>query len=390
MTHSRARFAESLMTKDLRFSPCVGLVGMRQVGKTTLLKKFSKHYLSFDQEEALARILREGWEFLQKGPFPLALDEIQKHPSAFDALKFAIDTRKVPGRYLISGSVRFGSRRGVRESLTGRMTLVELFPLTLAECHSRTLSTFLSLIMASKPIKTLKARAWCDEAALKHYLVSGGLPGICFKRDSEVKQRLWEFHLDTLLTRDIHLIRQVRVSTNKMITLLRELARLQGMPVALTHLARLIGFSAPGTKEIILAMQGLFLLRPHGKTYFIEDAGLSHYLAPWMDRMTRFDMLRLLYHEFRVATRHLLGSAVELTSYTTRGGVDIPLVLKFKTGQYLAIGIDDEDSPSEKTLKGLTWFKKNHPSAHTLVLYRGDEAYLTASGTSCLPWTWVF
>lgn len=390
MAHPRTRFAEALIAKDMSFSPCVGLVGMRQVGKTTLLKKFSKHYLSFDHEEAVQRILRGGWEFLQKGPFPLALDEIQKHQPAFDALKFAIDTRKVPGRYLISGSVRFGSRRGIRESLTGRMTLIELFPLTLSECHDRTFSTFLSLIMAKKPVQNLAARAWCHEAALKHYLVSGGLPGICFKRDAEVKQRLWEFHLDTLLTRDIHLIRQVRVSPSKMIDLLRELSRLQGMPVSLIHLARLIGLSAPGTKQILQAMEGLFLLRPHGKTYFIEDAGLSHYLTPWMGRVSRFDMLRLLYHEFRVAIRQLMGSAAGLTSYVTRGGVEIPLVLKFKTGQWLAIGIDDEETPSEKTLKGLTWFKKRHTAAHVLVLYRGDKAYTTATGTVCLPWTWVF
>ncbi len=390
MPHSRDRFSEAIIAKDLSFSPCVGIAGMRQVGKTTLLKKFSKQYLSFDQEEALARILREGWEFLQQGPFPLAIDEVQKHPPAFDALKFAIDARKVPGRYLISGSVRFGSRRGIRESLTGRMTLVELFPLTLAECHNQVLSTFLSLIFQNKPIKTLAARAWCNEAMLKHYLVSGGLPGICFKRDVEVQQRLWEFHLDTLLTRDIHLIRQVRASSNKMLTLLRELARLQGMPVSLAPLARLIGLSAPGTKQILNAMEGLFLIRPHGNTYFIEDAGLSHYLFPWMGHISRFDMLRLLYHEFRVATRHLMGSAVEITSYSTRGGVDIPLVLKSKTGQLLAIGIEDENSPSEKTLKGLTWFKKRHSSARTLVLYRGNEAYTTASDTLCLPWEWVF
>lgn len=390
MPHARNRFAEAIILKDMSFSPCVGLVGMRQVGKTTLLKKFGRHYVSFDQEEAVSRISREGWEFLQQGPFPLALDEIQKHPPTFDALKFAIDTRKVPGRYLISGSVRFGSRRGIRESLTGRMTLVELFPLTLAECHNRPFSTFLSLLHRNKPVEILKARAWCPETALKNYLTSGGLPGICFKRDDDVKQRLWEFHLDTLLTRDIHLIRQVRVSTNKLINLLRELARLQGMPISLIHLARLIGISAPGTKQILQAMEGLFLIRPHGNTCFIEDIGLSHYLVPWTGRISRFDMLRLLYHEFRVTARLFIGSGVELTSYHTRGGIDIPLVFKFRTGQYLAIGIDDEENPSEKTLKGLTWFKKRHTSSRTVVLYRGDKEYTTASGTLCLPWTWVF
>jgi predicted AAA+ superfamily ATPase len=381
-----------MLGKDLSFSPCVGLIGMRQVGKSTLLNKFSKRYLSFDQEEALQSIVRRGWDFLKHGDFPLAIDEIQKHPPAFDALKFAIDTRKIPGRYLISGSVRFGSRKGIRESLTGRMTTIELHPLTLAECHSKPPSLFLRLVSEQKPHwqEKLSAHTWCSEAALKQSLVSGGLPGICFRRDDDVKQRLWESHLDTLLTRDIQLIRQVRVSPNKMLIILKELARLQGLPCSISHLARLAGLSVPGTKQILQAMEGLFLLRPYGPTYFVEDVGLGHHLSPWNGTISRHDMIKLLYHEFRVLLRMHFGSGAEATWYTTRGGLEIPFLIKFKTGQTLAIGIDDEDYPSEKVLKSLTWYKKSHPLTKTLVLCRRTDAIQAVNGTLCLPWTWAF
>lgn len=101
MTHLRKRACESILSKDLTYSPCVGLLGMRQVGKTTLLKKYAADYRSFDVPEMTSYFEREGLGLLQATRKTLALDEVQKYPPVFDMLKHAIDSFKKPGRFFV-------------------------------------------------------------------------------------------------------------------------------------------------------------------------------------------------------------------------------------------------------------------------------------------------
>ena len=78
-----------------------------------------------------------------------------------------IDRKKIPGRYLVSGSVRFASRTGIRESLTGRITSIEILPLTIAECHSKPLNPLIDLLLNNNhPEKILAVLAKNKESAV--------------------------------------------------------------------------------------------------------------------------------------------------------------------------------------------------------------------------------
>src|SRR3989339_1452109 len=350
MAHQRNRFCEQVIAKALKQAPCVGVVGMRQVGKTTLLKKIAVRYHSFDQIEFQTRFERQGASLLEVADYPLALDEIQKYPPAFDALKYSIDNLRRLGRFLISGSVRFAARRQIRESLTGRLFLLELFPLNLSECHSKKPSEFLSLVTGCHKdilINSLQKKTWANQTQLYHFMKSGGLPGICFLRDDGLRENYFANHLDTLLGRDIQLVRQVRLSVTKLITILTELAKNQGVPACMADLSRRVGCSQPTVKAVLDALEGLFLIRPFGKTYFFEDPGLSHYLCPLEAKLTRQDMIRCLYHEFRTQIAYGSFGRVMMESYTTRGGSEIPFMLSFRSGHKLAIAVEAEETPSD-------------------------------------------
>ena len=80
MAHHRDRIMETVLKKNLTWSPSVSLIGMRQTGKSTLIKMFSESYLTFDDDSLPARFSREGDAILNQGPFPLGLDEVQKYP----------------------------------------------------------------------------------------------------------------------------------------------------------------------------------------------------------------------------------------------------------------------------------------------------------------------
>lgn len=366
---------------------------MRQVGKSTLLKKFSQRYQSFDDYDFLMRFDTAAKTILDQEPYPLALDEIQKHPPAFDAIKHSIDSFKRPGKFIVSGSVRFSSRQQIRESLTGRITLIELMPLTLAECHGKTASEFLSLTSrhTGKSLEDkLKTRIWATEKQIIHYSQLGGLPGISFKREDVIRQQLFDTHLDTILGRDIQLIVNTKLSVKKLKLILIALAREQGQPISYSKLARLASVSAPTIQNLIMAMQGLFLIRSYGKTYYVEDSGLSHFLNPQLGHLNRMDMIRFLFQEFKTQYENQLKYQATIEPYVTRGGIDIPFVLTFKNGMKIALTVEDSDLPSDKSTKSLIWYRKRYQAARLIILTRDSTAYTTTSGIHCLPWTWAF
>lgn len=53
MPHARDRYARAIIEKGISLSPLVGVVGHRQVGKTTLLEQLAKTYVTFDDRAAL-------------------------------------------------------------------------------------------------------------------------------------------------------------------------------------------------------------------------------------------------------------------------------------------------------------------------------------------------
>ena len=366
---------------------------MRQVGKTTLLRKFSKTYFTFDEPGFDLKLERLGPSLLQQTPPPVALDEIQKCPPAFDAVKFIVDQSKKMGRFLLSGSVRFASRKQIRESLTGRIILFEIYPLSLAECHGKKPNPFLSLLKKSdskKIITTLTNHAWAKKSDILHYMKTGGLPGICFRRDEKVRKDLFEVHLDSLLGRDIHLLHQTGLSVPTLRNMLVHLGRNQGETCSVVSLARNTGISRITANRVLQAMEGLFLIRPFGKSYFIEDLGLSYYLNPHPDSFTLSDKLKVLYHELRFQFYSELRQEAEMQPYSTRGGLEVPFFIKYKTGERVAILANNEKGPTNKNLKTVTWLKKKYPKLKAVLLYEGEKAFSYNNDLLLIPWNWVF
>ena len=392
MPHQRDRHIDAVIVKEMTHSPCLGILGMRQVGKSTLLKKFSNSYYSFDQPDFSIQFQRNS-ALLESSERPLALDEIQKYPPAFDALKYAIDQNKRPGQFLVSGSVRFSSKKQIRESLTGRISLIEVFPLTMAECHGKALSRFLQVLVEKSPKVwggILEKNAWALTGQIQHYAVAGGLPGICFKRDESVRASQFENHIDTLLGRDIHMVYQTQTSLDQAKIIVTEIANTCGLPINNAHLARLAGLSQPTVKKLLLALEGIFLLRHYGSAYFLEDCGLSKHLVPLRGALSKWDWIHLIYHEFRVQLAIALRLKANVRPYTTRGGVAVPFLLDAKNGRKIAFCVDPNKTPTQKSLKSLSWCRKNHPDIHQVILSAAESYRILDSGIHIIPLNWVF
>ncbi|MFH0943926.1 MAG: ATP-binding protein [Planctomycetota bacterium] len=111
----------------------MALSGPRQVGKTTLARSLGETYFDLEQPEQRSR-LDVLFPSVAAGEQLAILDEAQEWPELFPRIRGAIDEdRGRNGRFLLLGSVSPGLMRNLTESLAGRLSLVELTPLLLAE-----------------------------------------------------------------------------------------------------------------------------------------------------------------------------------------------------------------------------------------------------------------
>jgi predicted AAA+ superfamily ATPase len=84
-----------------------------------------KNCVSLDDLEARTEANESPKIFLSKLDRPLIIDEVQKAPHLFDAIKHAVDQKKIPGTFYLTGSSTFSSKIGIRESLTGTPVSIE-------------------------------------------------------------------------------------------------------------------------------------------------------------------------------------------------------------------------------------------------------------------------
>ena len=393
MPHLRPRYLQKNIKKDLSWSSVVSILGMRQVGKTTLLKQMGRTYTTLDDDRVLRRFEQGIWTELESAALPLVVDEAQKCPGLFDRVKLIVDRRKRPGQFLLTGSVRFLSRKRIRESLTGRTSLLELLPLTLAETHSRPLNDFVREMARGNPeafVKKIALRKRFSRSEAENYFGLGGLPGICFKRDAQTRRRMQESHLETLLMRDLQFLLRTGIPFVKLRAILSTLAQNQGQTLSLSDLGRRVQLSAPTAIQLIRAFENLFIVRPHGRSWFFSDSGMAHFLGVDRNVSPLFRMECFIYQELHAQLNYLHKASYGFAPYSTRGGVRIPFVIELRDAPTLAIVADATDGASEKSLKSLTWFaKKRRSPVVSAVLHHGERAYVASTGAICIPYEWI-
>lgn len=121
----------------LATSPAVLLNGARQTGKSTLVQWIAKQhefeYVTLDDFTTLNAVSRDPVGFLSAIKKPLIIDEIQRTPQLFLAIKQLVDKNHQPGQFLLTDSANVFMLPKLSESLAGRMEVIILWPLSCDE-----------------------------------------------------------------------------------------------------------------------------------------------------------------------------------------------------------------------------------------------------------------
>src|SRR6267378_2399124 len=131
------------LLQALADTPVVLINGARQTGKSTLVQsrevadERSRQYLTFDDPGVLAAARRDPNGFLAGLTTPVTLDEIQRVPELFPSIKVAVDRKREPGSFLLTGSANVLLLPKLSESLTGRMEVLTLWPFSHGELNDK-------------------------------------------------------------------------------------------------------------------------------------------------------------------------------------------------------------------------------------------------------------
>jgi predicted AAA+ superfamily ATPase len=408
--HLRERYSSPLIQHALSHSSIVGLVGQRQVGKTTLAERVGAEYVTFDQQRELVRATQDPDTFIQDRKAPFTIDECQLCPPLFPALKDWVRTHPKKGQFLLTGSIRFTSRKAIRESLTGRISYVEVLPLTLSESHRRPLGDLFARLQSSpaqRQIEATLARAethsWCKAEMLREYLTTGGLPGICFQRSAPVRLARWEDHLATLLDRDLRQVLQTTLPFPVLRGLLALLAETQGEPMDLSRLSRKTRISRVTLPKLLYAFEAIFLIRSYATSgtrtkpvYYLEDQGMATYLMRQSEAgpLGLTDLNRLLHSCILPQFRYRPEIAPGFKTYRTRNGVEVPFVVETQQGS-LALIPELDSNPGRVSIEAARAFLKKsaHSSkrpAQAVILTQGTRARILAPDLLSIPMAWGF
>ena len=379
MSHLRSRYLENLLQKSLKFSPIVGLLGHRQVGKTTLSESLAKSYITMDRSEFLNQGLYSPNTILQSyEASPLVIDECQLAPPLFPALKEWVRTHKKSGQFLLTGSVRFSSRKAIRESLTGRIINWELLPMNLSESHSAPLpNTILNLIESKNFDYPLKFPTYFSEKSFGTALTQGGLPGVFAVRDPVVRKQRFETQIETILERDLRLLVQTSLEFRTLRNLLSVLAARQTLPIELSEVSRAARISVPALKGILAALESMFVIRiietegtRRRPVLFFEDQGEASHLGGNSLGILN-DITRFLFASLRHQWVYRPEAQGRLFQFRNRGGAFVPLALSTQRGTLGWIPMLDE-TPGKHEMASAKSFLDSYENARCLFVHQGQ------------------
>ena len=125
-----SRTAHARLLTLARGFPVVVVTGLRQSGKTTLVRAAFPQlpYCSLEDPDVRERALRDGRGFLQAYPQGAVFDEVQHAPELLSYLQTVVDATGQPGLWVLTGSQNLLLSAAVSQSFAGRAGFMELLP----------------------------------------------------------------------------------------------------------------------------------------------------------------------------------------------------------------------------------------------------------------------
>ncbi|MBU1670098.1 MAG: ATP-binding protein [Actinobacteria bacterium] len=385
--------------RALEQMPVVVVTGVRQSGKSTLVQRDARfrdrEYVTLDDFGARKTLEESPDAFLESYP-AVTIDEAQRVPDLFLAIKRSVDRKRVPGRFLLTGSANPSLLRRVTESLAGRAVYFNLEPMSRREIGGKTGAPpfLLDFIEGASPPRKRKVDRISDQEILL-----GGLPPVSLREVGD--PALWFAGFEqTYLERDL---RDVAAVEN--IIGFRDLMKLSALRTAqilnIAEIGRDAKLEAKTAARYLGWLEATFITRrvpPYLRNrasrikkapkLYLCDSGLACYLTGCSELAD--DPLRGALFETYVRQNldSILGTRIpagRLFYWHTQAGKEVDFVVELGR-EYMAIEVKSGATWSRSDVRVLDQFLSVTPTCKAAVIaHNGNETIQIAEKIWAIP-----
>jgi predicted AAA+ superfamily ATPase len=403
------RHIAAQLQSALADTPVVLINGARQSGKSTLAQLQSarqaapRRYLTLDDAAVLNAAKSDPSGFIAALDGPVTIDEIQRAPELFLAIKAAVDRQRQPGRFLLTGSADVLLLPGLADSLAGRMEVLSLWPLSCAEqADQAELNRVDALFDGDWPALQLQA---CDRPALVARLLAGGFPEAAARSSAARRSAWFDAYVQAILQRDVRDLAQIEQLT-EIPNLLHLLATRSATLLNFAELSRTAGLAQTTLKRYFALLEMLFLvvrLQPWERNpsqrlvkapkVFLPDSGLLCHLMGITQQTlaAKAGLPGGLVETFVLSEllKHLAFSShgLSLWHYRTQSNIEVDFVLENRQGQITGMEVKASATVDGKDFKGLRHLQETEGPIFQrgIVLYSGRELLPFGSNLWAVP-----
>lgn len=347
--------------------PVTGIIGPRQVGKTTLAKNFAYQrpciYLDLEKLSDINKLNDPELFFNSIADHTVILDEIQHKPELFPLIRSLVDDHRVPGRFIILGSASPKLLKQSSESLAGRINYIEMYPFNLLEVN--------------------------HNVSQEDLWVHGGFPEPVLNGGKKFIQRWYRSFINSYIQRDLP---SLGLPADPSISrqLMMMIASMNGSSLNYSMLAKSLGLSMPTVKTYLSYFINAFLVTELPAWYvnirkrlvkspkiYLRDSGMLHYLLGIGDRDSLFGNIAVgaSWESFVIhQVRSVLNMDDEIYYYRTQDGAEIDLLIR-RENRWLAAA-EIKLSLSPKLTKGSYLAMDDLGITKLFVITPGESRYL--------------
>ena len=403
-TGTLPRHVAGSLRDRLNVMPAVVVTGARQTGKSTLAQDLTpgrRRFLSLDDLDVLDAARRDP-EALVSGAEPVTLDEVQRAPDLLLAIKRAIDRRRRPGQFLLSGSANLLLMRRVAESLAGRASYLTLWPMTRRELRGLGRCGIWEELLATPEAewRDLVAAQPGEPDDWRELARRGGFPVPALRMETARERAVWfDGYVTTYLERDLQSLssiaalpdfrRLVRAAALRLGQLVNqtELGRDTALPQPTVHrylnlletsylLVRVPAYAVNRTKRLIKAPR--LYWADAGLALHVAGSGAGEVPGAYLENLVLQDLL---------AWRDARLDRAEVLYWRTAGGEEVDFVIE--TGaRLLPVEVKATSRPRLGAAAHLRTFRAEYgeQARAGLLLHTGPTLEWLAPGVLAAPW----
>ena len=382
------RYLVSAIGESLVDTPVLLLHGARQTGKSTLMRGLAGdevRYITLDDAAVLSAMRADPAGYLAANPGRLLIDEVQRAPDLFLAIKHEIDLARmagkpVNGRFLLSGSANVLLLPRQADSLAGRMEIHTLWPLSQSEIRNgsdQQRVNFIDAVFSLEPAAPRRGKRGhivldtANRADIITQLLAGGYPE-ALARSGEKRRAAWfDAYLRTIIQRDIRDLAQID-GLVQLPQLLKVLAHKATGTLNSADVSRTLGLPQTTLRRYLQLLETVFLITPlpawapreshraqkSPKLFFNDSGLLAHLLGLSAQGVASAhglpgQLLETFVHAELQKLRGWANIQCELMHYRTSSGMEVDFILQDREGRVVGVEVKSASQASADDFKGL-------------------------------------